>query len=257
MKRQVSHAPAGAVKVVALIPARWGSTRFPGKALTPLLGRPMIEHVYRRALTIEGLDEVWVATDSKEIEMAVANFGGRVLMTASHHPSGSDRLAESADILGLADEDIVINIQGDQPAFNPEHPALLARPLKDDPALEMATLALPLTAAEEIHNPNHVKVAFNGNGFALYFSRAPIPWPRDGEGSYYKHIGIYAYRAGFLRRFVKLPEGRLERIERLEQLRALENGARIKVLLVDGLSPEVDAPEDVRAAEDILRADKK
>mgnify|MGYP003623239058 CR=1 FL=1 len=243
------------MKVVALIPSRWGSTRFPGKALTRILGRPMIEHVYVRSLAIEGVDEVCVATDNQEIQRTVEEFGGRSLMTASNHPSGSDRLAEASDILGLADEDIVLNIQGDQPAFNPQQPALLVEPLKNDVTLEMATLALPLTDTREIHNPNHGKVVFNAEGYALYFSRAPIPWPRDGEESYYKHIGIYAYRVGFLRRFVKLPEGRLERIERLEQLRALESGARIKVLLVDGLSPEVDVPQDVSSAEEVLRGE--
>lgn len=241
------------MKLVVLIPARWASTRFPGKALTPILGRPMIEHVYRRALAISGVDQVLVATDSPEIERAVADFGGRSIMTGAHHLSGSDRLAEASDKLGLADEDIVLNIQGDQPAFDPEPPALLARALRDDPGLEMATLALPLTDPEEIRNPNHVKVAFGLDHHALYFSRAPIPWPRDGEEEYYKHIGVYAYRAGFLRRFVTLPEGRLERIERLEQLRALENGARIKVIIVSGRSPEVDVPTDVQAAEEALR----
>lgn len=241
------------MKLVALIPARWASTRFPGKALAPILGRPMIEHVYRRALVIPGVDEVLVATDSPEIQAAVLAFGGRVVMTGSHHPSGSDRLAEAVDILGLDDLDVIINVQGDQPAFDPEQPALLARPLREDPELEMATLALPLTNPQEINNPNHVKVVFNQQQMALYFSRAPIPWPRDGEEDYYKHIGIYAYRVGFLRRFVTLPEGRLERIERLEQLRALENGARIKVILAGGLSPEVDVPDDVQAAEEALR----
>lgn len=241
------------MKIVVLIPTRWGSTRFPGKALTPIMGRPMIEHVYCRSLAIPGIDDVQVATDNQEIRRVVLGFGGKVVMTASNHPSGSDRLAEASGILGLADEDIVVNIQGDQPAFNPDHPALLARPLKDDPSLEMATLALPMTEAGEINSPNHVKVVFGVEGYALYFSRAPIPWPREGEEDYYKHIGIYAYRAGFLRRFVKLPESKLERIERLEQLRALENGARIKVIIVDGLSPEVDVPEDVQAAEAVLR----
>jgi len=241
------------MKLVAMIPARWASTRFPGKPLVSILGRPMIEHVYRRSLTIPGVDEVLVATDSQEIQRTVTEFGGRVVLTGSHHLSGSDRLAEACDLLNLADEDIVLNIQGDQPAFDPDQPALLAQPLRDDPTLEMATLVLPLTNPEDIHNPNHVKVAFSRDHLALYFSRAPIPWPRDGEEEYYKHIGIYAYRAGFLRRFVTLPEGRLERIERLEQLRALENGARIKVVIASGLSPEVDVPADVQAAEDALR----
>ncbi len=244
------------MKTVALIPARWESTRFPGKPLAQILGRPMIEHVYNRALAIPDIDEVWAATDSQAIYSVVLGFGGRAVMTSRSHPSGSDRLAEAADILGLDDEDIVINIQGDQPAFDPENPALAAAPLKEDPGLEMSTLALPLTSHEEIHNPNHVKVVFGADNMALYFSRAPIPWPRDGEESYYKHIGIYAYRVGFLRRFVRLPEGRLERIEKLEQLRALENGCRIKVLLASGLSPEVDVPSDVKAVEEALKLEE-
>ena len=242
------------MKLVALIPARWASSRFPGKPLAPILGKPMIEHVYRRAQAITGVDDVLVATDSPEVQRGVTEFGGQVVMTSPEHLSGSDRLAEAADILQLDDEDIVINVQGDQPAFDPENPSRLAQALKDEPSLEMATLAVPMTDSEEIHNPNHVKVVFSEARHALYFSRAPIPWPRDGgEEAYYKHIGIYAYRVGFLRRFVTLPEGRLERIERLEQLRALENGARIKIILVSGLSPEVDIPSDVKKAEDALR----
>lgn len=241
------------MKLVVLIPSRWGSTRFPGKALVPILGRPMIEHVYRRCLAISGVDRVLVATDSPEIEKAVFKFGGQVILTRSDHLSGSDRLAEASDLLGLDDLDIVINVQGDQPAFNPEHISLLAQSLKDDPSLKMATLALPLTSHEEINSPNHVKVAFNSQHYALYFSRAPIPCPRDGEDDYYKHLGIYAYRAAFLRHFVTLPEGRLEKIECLEQLRALENGIPIKVVLVSGQSPEVDVPEDVEIVEQALR----
>jgi 3-deoxy-manno-octulosonate cytidylyltransferase (CMP-KDO synthetase) len=241
------------MKLVALIPARWASSRFPGKPLALISGRPMIEHVYRRALAIPDVDEVHIATDSPEIQKAVLNFRGRVLMTRPEHLSGSDRLAEASNVLGLADEDIVMNIQGDEPAFNPDQPALLARALKEDPGLEMATLAIPLTNARDIHNSDHVKVAFNADNYALYFSRAPIPWPRDGEGEYYRHIGIYAYRAAFLRRFSALPEGRLERLERLEQLRALENRARIKIIIVSGLSPEVDVPADLAAAEEALR----
>jgi 3-deoxy-manno-octulosonate cytidylyltransferase (CMP-KDO synthetase) len=236
-----------------MIPARWASSRFPGKPLVPILGRPMIEHVYRRALAIPGVDDVLVATDHLEIQRAVLEFGGQVVMTGSYHLSGSDRLAEAADLIGLADEDIVVNVQGDQPAFDPEHAARLARPLREDPGLDMSTLALPLSNTKEIHSPNHVKVAFNRDHLAVYFSRAPIPWPRDGEEDYYRHVGLYAYRARFLRRFVALPEGRLERIERLEQLRALENGARIKIVMATGLSPEVDIPADIQAAEEALR----
>ena len=241
------------MKLVALIPARWASSRFPGKPLALIRGRPMIEHVYSRSLGIPEVDEVHIATDSLEIQKTALAFGGRVVLTRPEHTSGSDRLAEAVDRLRLADEDIVLNIQGDQPAFDPEHPALLARALKEDPGLEMATLAIHLTNARDIHNPDHVKVAFSADHYALYFSRAPIPWPRDGEGEYYRHIGIYAYRAAFLRRFVTLPEGRLERLERLEQLRALENRTHIKIFIVSGLSPEVDVPADLAAAEEALR----
>jgi len=241
------------MKLVALIPARWASSRFPGKPLAMILGRPMIEQVYRRALSLPEVDEVHIATDSLEIQKTALNFGGRVILTRPDHLSGSDRLAEVADILGLDDEDIVLNIQGDQPAFDPDQAAQLARALKEDPGLEMATLAIPLTSARDIHNPDHVKVAFGADHFALYFSRASIPWPRDGEGDYYRHIGLYAYRAAFLRRFVTFPEGRLERLERLEQLRALENRTRIKIIVVSGLSPEVDVPADLAAAEEALR----
>ncbi len=244
------------MKTVALIPARWESSRFPGKPLAQILGRPMIERVYKRASAIPQVDEVCVATDSQAVYSVVSDFGGKAVMTSAAHPSGSDRLAEAAGILNLADDDIVLNIQGDQPAFDPENPALAASALKDDPGLEMSTLALPLTRHDEIHSPNHVKVVFGQDNLALYFSRAPIPWPRDGEETYYKHIGIYAYRVGFLRRFVRMPEGKLERIERLEQLRALENGFRIKVLLVTGLSPEVDVPADIKAVEELLKLEE-
>ncbi len=242
------------MKATVVIPARMASQRFPGKPLAKILGKPMIEHVYQRSLLIPGADDVVVATDDSEIQKVVLAFGGRVVMTSPHHPSGSDRLAETADILNLAAEDLVLNIQGDQPAFDPEQAAQLIEPLRQEPSLEMATLALPLTDKEDILNPDHVKVAFNSQHYALYFSRAPIPWPRDGgDGAYYKHIGVYAYRAAFLRQFVKWPEGRLECVERLEQLRALENGARIKIILAQGLSPEVDRPLDIARAEEALR----
>jgi 3-deoxy-manno-octulosonate cytidylyltransferase (CMP-KDO synthetase) len=241
------------MKLVALIPARWASSRFPGKPLALINGRPMIEHVYRRALAIPDVDEVHIATDNLDIQKAALSFGGRVILTSPEHKSGSDRLAEAADILKLGDKDIILNIQGDQPAFDPDQPALLANSLREDPDLEMATLAIILTRDRDVHNPDHVKVAFGADHYAIYFSRAPIPWPREGEGEYYRHIGIYAYRAAFLRRFATLPEGRLERLERLEQLRALENRARIKVIVVSGLSPEVDVPADLAAVEEALR----
>jgi 3-deoxy-manno-octulosonate cytidylyltransferase (CMP-KDO synthetase) len=244
------------VATVALIPARWASSRFPGKPLAPVAGRPMIEWVWRRCGRISGLDAVYVATDSPEIARAVEGFGGLAVMTSAEHRSGSDRLAEAAGTLGLGDGDLVINVQGDQPALDPAHPSLLVEAMEADPALPMATLAVPFGDPGEIADPNHVKVVADLSGHALYFSRAPIPWPRDGgEGGRLKHVGLYAYRAGFLRLFVSWPPGRLETIESLEQLRVLERGHRIKVLVAEGISPEVDVPADVAKAEAALLAE--
>ncbi|MDR2368753.1 MAG: 3-deoxy-manno-octulosonate cytidylyltransferase [Deltaproteobacteria bacterium] len=239
--------------VVALIPARYASSRFPGKPLAIIGGKPMIRLVYERSLAIPGVDSVHVATDSEAIAGAVRAFGGRVIMTSGNHPSGTDRLAEAARALGLGAGDVVLNVQGDQPALNPGHPALLAGALAADPGLSMATLAVPMADPAEAMDPNHVKVVFGEDGMALYFSRAPIPWPRDGgPGAYFKHVGLYGYRAGFLAEFVGWPRGRLEALESLEQLRALERGVGIKVLLAAGLSPEVDVPADVAKAEAAL-----
>jgi 3-deoxy-manno-octulosonate cytidylyltransferase (CMP-KDO synthetase) len=214
----------------------------------------MIEHVYRRCLKVAGLDSVHVATDSVEIYKAVEAFGGSVLMTSEDHRSGTDRLTEAASLLSLSDQDIVLNVQGDQPALNPAHPALIASALVEDPLLNMATLAVPLTDPAEINDPNHVKVVFDQQQLALYFSRAPIPWPRDGgEGLYYKHIGLYAYRVELLKQFVTWPSGVLENLEKLEQLRVLERGFKIKVLIAEGLSPEVDVPGDIHKVEAALK----
>ncbi|MDR1487579.1 MAG: 3-deoxy-manno-octulosonate cytidylyltransferase [Deltaproteobacteria bacterium] len=244
-------------KVITIIPARLASTRFPGKPLASIQGRPMIEHVYRRCRKIPFVDSVFVATDSSEIEKAVEAFGGKALMTSAAHRSGTDRLAEAASILGLEGSDIVLNVQGDQPALDPSHPSLIAQSLLSDRNLNMATLAVPLTDKNEINDPNHVKVVFDDQGYALYFSRAPIPWPRDGQaGLFYKHIGLYGYTVEFLNKFVLWPVGVLEDLEKLEQLRVLERGFKIKVLLAQGLSPEVDVPEDISKVEIALKASK-
>ena len=193
------------------------------------------------------------ATDSPEIARAAADFGAKVVMTRSDHPSGSDRLAEAADILGLAAGDLVLNVQGDQPALDPAQAGLLVAAMEADRALEMATLAVPLADPAELSDPNHVKVVVDSSGMALYFSRAPIPHSRDGAiAPRLKHVGIYAYRAAFLREFVGWPPGRLEQIERLEQLRVLERGRRIKVIEALGASPEGDVPADVAKAEAAL-----
>jgi 3-deoxy-manno-octulosonate cytidylyltransferase (CMP-KDO synthetase) len=243
------------MKTFVILPARYGSTRFPGKPLALILGRPMIRHAYERAKAAEGVDRVVAATDDNRIFEAVRAFGGEAVMTRSDHPSGTDRLAEAVDILGLDDRDVVINVQGDQPAFDPRQVSEVLAPLVEDPDLDMSTPIIKTIDPLEIGNPNHVKVVFDDKMNALYFSRAPIPWPREGDQSFYfKHIGIYGYRAGFLRKFVKLPEGRLETIERLEQLRALEHGFRIRVVVTEMDSLEVDRPADLKKVEALLRS---
>ena len=242
------------MKVYVILPARYGSTRFEGKPLAMIAGKPMIQHVYERARAASGVDRVVVATDNDRIFKTVTDFGGEAVMTRSDHPTGTDRLAEAIDILGARAEDIVINVQGDQPAFDPRQIAEVVQPLLDDPELDMSTPIIATINPLEIGNPNHVKVVFDQDYNALYFSRAPIPWPREGDQSYYfKHIGIYGYRASFLRLFVKLAPSRLENIEKLEQLRALEYGYRIKVVITEMDSPEVDRPADIAKVEAILR----
>ncbi|MDR1607985.1 MAG: 3-deoxy-manno-octulosonate cytidylyltransferase [Deltaproteobacteria bacterium] len=238
-------------KIVAIIPARWESSRFPGKPLALLAGLPMIQHVYQRAQLIPNVASIHVATDDERIFQVVANFGGHALMTSPKLPSGSDRLAEAATLLDLAKDDIVINVQGDQPCLNPEHPKLLAEALLAGSA-PVATLAIPFADPQEIANPNHVKTVFDQNGRALYFSRSPIPFYRDSPGEYYKHIGLYAYQVDFLRQYVAWEPSRLELAEKLEQLRILERGLAIQIVLGEGLSPEVDTPEDLLIAEAAL-----
>ncbi|HOK06115.1 MAG TPA: 3-deoxy-manno-octulosonate cytidylyltransferase [Syntrophales bacterium] len=242
------------MKVVGIIPSRYESSRFPGKPLAPLMGKPMIQHVYERVRSSPLVDLVAVATDDDRIREAVAAFGGRAVMTASRHRSGTDRLHEAAEILGLSNDTIVINIQGDQPLFHPRHIEEVTTPLLEDPDLPMSTLIYRIVRPEEIHHPNAVKTVCTQDGFALYFSRSTIPFVRDGgqKAVYYKHHGIYAYRRSFLRLFASLPTGRLERLEALEQLRALEHGYRIKVVETDHDSVEVDTEEDLRRVEEIM-----
>ena len=243
--------------VIAIIPARWQSSRFPGKPLALIAGKPMLQHVVERARQVPLLTRVAVATDDERIAQAVAAFGAEAVLTRSDHVSGTDRLAEAAELLGIAEQDVVVNIQGDQPLFPPEVINQVARPLLEDPALPMATLIYKIIRPEEIGDPNHVKTVFDRSGNALYFSRSPIPYQRsaaDGTPTYYKHLGFYAYRKGFLLSFVALPEGEWERFEKLEQLRALEYGYRIKVVLTEHDSIEVDTPQDALRAEAELLA---
>jgi 3-deoxy-manno-octulosonate cytidylyltransferase (CMP-KDO synthetase) len=242
------------MRLVALIPARFGSTRFPGKPLADVLGKPLIQRVYEQAQLVPELDGLYVATDDERIRGCVEGFGGRALLTRADHPSGSDRLAEAAAALNLAPEDIVINIQGDQVVFPPPLIGELAAPLRRDPEVVMVTPMRRVTDPAAFANPNLVKVVFDRQGRALYFSRSPLPCWRDGQDPYfYKHIGIYAYRVGFLQRFIHLPPGRWEQAERLEQLRALEHGFPIHLLETQEDTLEVDTPEDLAAVERYLR----
>lgn len=246
--------------VIAIIPARYQSNRFEGKPLADILGKPMIQHVYERAISVDLLSRVAVATDDERIADCVRGFGGEVVMTRSDHVSGTDRLAEAAEKLDIAERDVVINIQGDQPLFSFEVVEQVARPLLEDPSLPMSTLIYRIIRREEITDPNHVKTVFDRHGNALYFSRSPIPFQRNPEEpvppTYYKHLGFYAYRKGFLLTFVGLPEGEWERFEKLEQLRALEYGYTIKVVLTEHDSVEVDTPKDLQRVVDLINQQK-
>ncbi|HIQ37224.1 MAG TPA: 3-deoxy-manno-octulosonate cytidylyltransferase [Desulfocapsa sulfexigens] len=246
------------IEVVAIIPARYHSNRFEGKPLALINGKPMIQHVAERAQTVSMLSRVVVATDDKRIADCVAGFGGEYVITRDDHVSGSDRLAEAAELLDISEHDIVVNIQGDQPLFDAEVIEQVAMPLLDDPSLPMSTLIYKIIRPEEIDDPNHVKTVFDHEHNALYFSRAPVPFQRNPEDkiapTYYKHLGFYAYRKGFLLTFVALPEGEWERFEKLEQLRALEYGYKIRVILTTHDSIEVDTPEDLRRVEEFINS---
>ena len=246
---------------IVAIPARYAASRLPGKPLRLIGGDPMVLHVARRALAA-GAREAWVATDDVRIADALQGSGVRVAMTSAEHPSGTDRLAECARIAGWADDAIVVNLQGDEPFAPADGIACVARAVADSGA-GIATLAAVIDDVDTLLDPNAVKVVRAGNGDALYFSRAPVPWPRDAfardrsampDGQWLRHIGIYGYRVSALRAFAELPPGRLERVESLEQLRALEAGWRIAVALAPSpFPPGVDTPEDLARAERIFQ----
>lgn len=238
-----------------VIPARHDSLRLPGKPLVEIGGKPMIQHVYERAQA-SGAAEVVIATDDQRIKDAVRAFGGNVMMTSADHRSGTERLAEVVDLLALADDEVVVNVQGDEPQIPPVIIRQVAENLSSQRQAAMATLAVPMDSIEEVFNPNAVKVVLDDNGYALYFSRAPIPYDRDqfmanehsavlAEG-YLRHIGIYAYRAGFIHRYAQWPASPLEQLESLEQLRVLWHGERIHVAQAIAEPPAgVDTPEDL------------
>lgn len=247
------------MRVTAVIPARFASTRFPGKPLAPLLDKPMIQWVYERACTSTRVDRVIVATDDERIATAVRGFGGEVALTSPDHPTGTDRLAEVAADL---DSELIVNVQGDEPLIEPLMIDQAVAPLLADAGIRMGTLKTAVTSCEEFLNPNVVKVVCDRDDFALYFSRAPIPCPRDlladlptnwGQVQAWKHIGLYVYRREFLLQYPQLPATPLENLEKLEQLRALEHGVRIKAVTTAAASLGVDTPDDLRQVEARLR----
>lgn len=240
------------MKFTAIIPARYASTRFPGKPLALLGGKPVIQHVYEQAL--KALPEAWVATDDDRIFRAVEAFGGRAVMTRSDHKSGTDRIEEAAEKIGI-DDGVIVNVQGDEPFIHPSQIETVCRQF-DEPATQIATLGKPFASMEAVENPNSPKIVTDVNGFALYFSRSVIPFVRGKERAewlaaypYLKHIGIYAYRREVLREITRLPQSPLELAESLEQLRWLQNGYRIRVGITDIETVGIDTPEDLKRAE--------
>jgi 3-deoxy-manno-octulosonate cytidylyltransferase (CMP-KDO synthetase) len=236
------------LSAVIVIPARYASSRLPGKPLLRQTGKYLIQHVYERALLARRADAVVIATDDPRIAAAAGHFGGRVVLTRRDHPSGTDRVAEVAR--GL-DAEIVVNLQGDEPLIDPASLDLLIDLLRHSPDADMATLAAPLATAEQWHNPHCVKVVCDESGRALYFSRSPIPFVRDGgpdlaarPARFLQHVGLYAYRRDFLLRLAALPPHPLEQLEKLEQLRALAHGCRIPVGLVERPTLGVDTYDD-------------
>lgn len=241
-----------------VIPARYASSRFPGKPLADLRGKPMIQWVYERSSQSRLASRVLVATDDQRIADAVNAFGGQVVMTRADHPTGTDRLAEVAATLT---SDLIVNVQGDEPLINPEMIDEAIAPLAADPGLVMGTLRTPLASAEEFLNPNIVKVVCDCNDMALYFSRAPIPWPRDHYSQLpsgwehcpaWKHVGLYVYRRSFLLDIPSLPQTPLEKLESLEQLRILEHGFSIKVSATEHVAVGVDTPGDLDEVSQML-----
>ncbi|MBI2383526.1 MAG: 3-deoxy-manno-octulosonate cytidylyltransferase [Gammaproteobacteria bacterium] len=251
------------MKFKVVVPARLGSTRLPRKVLREIHGRPLVQYAFEAALKT-GAEQVIVATDDDAVAAACRRFGAEVAMTSIKHNSGTDRIDEVARACGWPADVIVVNLQGDEPLMPPELVRQAAELLARDPQADVATLCHPIDAAEEWLNPNFVKVVMDARGYALYFSRAPIPWKREGsarmqpafpQGLAYRHIGLYAYRVAALARFSRLPPAPLEECEALEQLRALFNGLRIKVGITHGPPPRgVDTEEDLIEAGKLLAA---
>ena len=237
-------------KVVGIIPARWGSTRFPGKALHGIAGKPLIRHVWERCVEAGCFDRIVVATDDMRIAEAGFNFGAEVAVTAPDHPSGTDRVAEVARKLKKAS--IILNIQGDEPLVDPALLRRLTRKLKDNPDIPIVTAARPISLEDSL-SEHHVKVVLDRRGDALYFSRSCIPFRRGiSDIKTYMHLGIYGYRRKALLDFVRMAPSALEQSEQLEQLRALENGLKIRVVVSESNSIGVDTPEDATEVERLI-----
>ena len=251
---------SNARQAVAIIPARYASSRFPGKALADIAGKPMIQHTYERVQEATRVSRILVATDDDRIAKAVEGFGGCAVMTSPHHATGTDRLAEVAATLSDA---LIVNVQGDEPLIHPEMIDTVIGLLADEPALPMATLKIRIETPDDIFNPAITKVVTDLNGYALYFSKGPIPFCRNEWGDFARrragvpdfappqvacHVGLYAYRRDFLLRYAELPPTPLEQLEQLEQLRVLEHGYRIKVAETSHTSIGVDTPEDLEKA---------
>ncbi len=244
-------------KFIAIIPARYASTRFPGKPLAVLGGKPVIQRVYEQVSSV--LSDVWVATDDERIRQAVELFGGRVVMTRTDHKSGTDRIEEAAEKIGTT-ADVIINVQGDEPFIQRSQVETIMH-LFDDAETQIGTIGKPFDTIEQAENPNSPKIVTDVRGYALYFSRSVIPFIRGHERQqwlnqfpFLKHLGLYAYRRDVLRQITKLPQSSLEKAESLEQLRWLQNGYRIKVGLTDVETVGIDTPEDLARAEEFLSA---
>jgi 3-deoxy-manno-octulosonate cytidylyltransferase (CMP-KDO synthetase) len=235
------------LKFQVIIPARYASSRFPGKPLADLAGKPMVVHVCERAAQ-SGAAAVHVATDDERIARAVRAHGHQALMTRADHPSGTDRIAEAVKQLKLGENQIVVNVQGDEPMITPKLISQVARTLEKKPGVSVSTACHPIHDSASASSPNVVKVVLDADGYALYFSRSQIPYPREPGASCYRHAGIYGYRVGFLKKYAKLKASPLEKAEALEQLRVLWHGYRIAVAISETeIPPGVDTPQDLEA----------
>ena len=247
-------------RILAVVPARYASTRFPGKIIAPLAGKPLVLHTYERAREAALVDEALIATDAQEVVDALAPFGVAPVMTRADHASGTDRIAE---VVAGIDADIVVNVQGDEPVIDPAVIDATIRPLIEQPDVVMSTARCLITRPEDINNPNAVKVVCDARGHALYFSRSPIPYIRDAADHaaaatcYWVHIGLYAYRRDFLIEYARMPQTPLEKLEKLEQLRVLENGYKLAVVDTEYESIGVDTPADLERVRALIETPRK